>query len=165
MSNFLPDRLGQLVTSLSDDDIKEILYHAIPNMWKKKMVEQGYNYLNGPIHSITEFFETRIENLEKSIPLSVPSRNKKKSKKGSKKRKSVTFRVHTNKFNSRKPSTNKWSMMDGSFLTLCKAEVKIKLPKLNFNAHAFALFQVTIYAQAAFPKRNVCLIKDEESLQ
>ena len=36
---FPPDRPGQLVTSLPDDDIKEILYHAMPNMWKKKMVE------------------------------------------------------------------------------------------------------------------------------
>ena len=55
------------------------------------MLEQGHNYLDGPIHSMAEFFETRIENLEKSIPLSVPSRNKKKFKEGSKKRKSATF--------------------------------------------------------------------------
>ena len=41
---FLSDRLGQLVTSFPDDDIKTILYHAMPNSWKKKMVEQGYNY-------------------------------------------------------------------------------------------------------------------------
>ena len=41
---FPPDRPGQLVTSLSDDDIKEILYQAMPNMWKKITVEQGYNY-------------------------------------------------------------------------------------------------------------------------
>ena len=55
------------------------------------MVEQGYNYLDGPIHSMAKFFETRIENLEKSIPPSVPSRNNKRNKKGSKKRKLVTF--------------------------------------------------------------------------
>ena len=40
---------------------------------------------------MSEFFELRIENLEKSIPPCVPSRNRKKSKKGSKKRKGVTF--------------------------------------------------------------------------
>ena len=34
-------------------------------MWQKNMVEQGYNYLDGPIHSMAEFFETRIKNLEK----------------------------------------------------------------------------------------------------
>ena len=33
---FLPDCPGQLVTSLPDDDIKEILYQAMPNMWKRK---------------------------------------------------------------------------------------------------------------------------------
>ena len=82
---------GQLVTSLPGDDIKEILYHTMPNMWKKKMVERGYNYLDDPIHSMAVFFETRIENLEKSIPPSDPSRNKKKSKKGSNQRQLVTF--------------------------------------------------------------------------
>ena len=35
---FPPDCAGQLVTSLPDDDIKEILYHAMSNMWKKKLV-------------------------------------------------------------------------------------------------------------------------------
>ena len=58
----------------------------MPNTWKKKMIEQGYNYLDGPIHAMAEFFETRIENLEKSIPPSVPSRNGKKFKKASKKK-------------------------------------------------------------------------------
>ena len=85
-----PDNSGQLVASLPDDNIKEILHHAMPNMWEKKMVEEGYNYLDSPIHSMTEFFEIMIENLEKSIPLSVPSRNNKKSKKGPKKKKFVT---------------------------------------------------------------------------
>ena len=45
----------------------------------KKMVEQGYNYLDGPIDSMVVFFDTRIEHLETLIPPSVPSRNKKKS--------------------------------------------------------------------------------------
>ena len=81
MPYFPPDCLGQLVTSLPNDDIKEILYYALPNTWRKKMVEQGYNYLDGLIHSMAEFFETRIEILEKSIPPSVFSRNKRKSKK------------------------------------------------------------------------------------
>ena len=33
---FPPDRPGQLVASLPEDNIKEILYHAMPNTWKKK---------------------------------------------------------------------------------------------------------------------------------
>ena len=36
----------------------------MPNMWKKKLVEQGFNYLYGPIHTMAEFFKTRIGNLE-----------------------------------------------------------------------------------------------------
>ena len=60
-----PDCPGQLVTSLADDDIKEILYHVMPNTWKKKMEEQGYSYLDGHIDSMAGFFETRIENLKK----------------------------------------------------------------------------------------------------
>ena len=56
------------------------------------MIEQGYNYLDGLIHCMAEFFETRIGNLEKSIPPSVLSRNRKKSKKGPTNNKSLPFR-------------------------------------------------------------------------
>ena len=59
----------------------------------KKMVEQGYNYLDSPIRSMVDFFETRIENLEKSIPPSSPSRNNGKSEKESKKKKAVTLTI------------------------------------------------------------------------
>ena len=72
---FSPYLPGQLVIPLPDDDVKEILYHNMPNTREKKMVEQGYNYLDGSIHSMVEFFETRIENLEKSILPSVLSKN------------------------------------------------------------------------------------------
>ena len=89
---FLPDRPGQIVASLPNDDNKEILYHTMPITWETKMLEQGYNYLDDPIHAIAEFFETRIKNLEIWIPASAPSRSKKKSKRGSKKRRVVTFK-------------------------------------------------------------------------
>ena len=78
----LPGRPGQLLKSLPVDDIKEILYNAMP-------VGQGYNYLDGPIQNMAEIFEIKIKNLEKSIPPSVPSRNRKENKKESKKRKVV----------------------------------------------------------------------------
>ena len=51
--------------------------------------------------------------------------------------------VCTNKCNTSKTSTNKWSSITGSFSTLCEAEVKIKLSELNFTAHVFAPFHVT----------------------
>ena len=53
---FLSDFLGQLVKPPPDDEINKILCHAMPNTTKKNMVEQGYNYLDGPIHSMAEFF-------------------------------------------------------------------------------------------------------------
>ena len=50
--------------------------------------------------------------------------------------------VPTNKLYTRKTSANKWSTMTGSLLMTCKAEVKIKLPELNFTAHIFASLHV-----------------------
>ena len=51
--------------------------------------------------------------------------------------------VRTNKFNTRKTAANEWSIIAGSYLTSCKAEVKIKLPELNFTAHISASFHIT----------------------
>ena len=51
--------------------------------------------------------------------------------------------VCTNKFNTGTTSANKWSTMAGSFLTCYEAEVKLKLPELNFTTHIFAPFHVT----------------------
>ena len=50
LAYFPPDCLGQSVNALSEDKVKEILYHAMPNTWKKKMMEQGYSYLDSDIH-------------------------------------------------------------------------------------------------------------------
>ena len=86
---FLPDRPGQLVTSLTDDNVKAILYHSMRNMWKMKMVQYRNNFLDGPTHSMTELSESRIVNLEQSIPPRVPPSNK-KNKEGSKKKKALT---------------------------------------------------------------------------
>ena len=88
---FLLDCTGQLVTSLPDDGIKEILYHAIPNTWKKKMAEQGYNLLDGPIHSMAEFFEITIENLEKSTHQVFLQETTNKTKKRIQENKSSSF--------------------------------------------------------------------------
>ena len=51
--------------------------------------------------------------------------------------------VRTNKFNTRKTSANKWSTMAALFLTWYEAEVKVKLPELNFTGHIFAPFHIT----------------------
>ena len=51
--------------------------------------------------------------------------------------------VQTNKYNTRKTNKNKWFTVAGSFSMPCHAEVKIKLPKLNFTALIFAPFHLT----------------------
>ena len=67
--------------------------------------------------------------------------------------------VRTKKFNTRKNSANKWSMMAGSFLTSYKAEVKIELPELKVVAHIFVPFHVNSQ------KSNNNIIFGQELLQ
>ena len=61
---FPPLRTGQMVTALPDDEVKEILYHAIPNSWREKFTEQRYNYLDRSIQKMSGFFETRTLRLQ-----------------------------------------------------------------------------------------------------
>ena len=57
-----------MVTAMPNDEVKEILYHTMPNLWRKKMTKQGYNYLDRSIQEMSVFFETRVENLESPAP-------------------------------------------------------------------------------------------------
>ena len=61
---FPNDYSDQQVPPLSEDKVKEIIYHTMPNLWKKKMVEQCYNYLDGSIQNTSDLFKTSIMNLE-----------------------------------------------------------------------------------------------------
>ena len=89
---FPSDCVGQMVTVLPDDEVKEILYHAMPNSWRKIMTKQGYKYLASSIQEISGFFETRVENLETpEPPAAVRSLTRKKQKKHSKKKKADSF--------------------------------------------------------------------------
>ena len=76
---FPPETEGQESSKLSDDDMKDILYHAMPNSWKQNMTEQGYNYIAQTLTEMTEIFEIRIENLE--TPVETKKFNKGKGKK------------------------------------------------------------------------------------
>ena len=79
------DTPGQGTKSLSTDEIIDIIYRFMPTMWKNKTIEHGFNYANSVVDKITDFFETRVENLEpreKKKNCSV-SYKKKKDKKGS----------------------------------------------------------------------------------
>ena len=42
----------------------DIISHSIPNTWKNKMIEQGFNLTNSIVKEMTYFFETMVKNLE-----------------------------------------------------------------------------------------------------
>ena len=54
---FPPDYIGQMVTALPDDEVKEFLYYVMPNSWRKKMTEQGYDYLDRSIQEMSGFLK------------------------------------------------------------------------------------------------------------
>ena len=88
-----------MATALANDDVKEILYFAMPNTWRKKIIKQGYNYLDKSIQEISDFFKTRVENLETPAaapsPPAVRSISREKKKKVSKKGKLQFIRILT----------------------------------------------------------------------
>ena len=109
LSYFPPDCVGQMFTALPHDEVKQILYHAMPNWWRKKLTKEGYNYLDRSIQEMSGFFETMVENLETPVPPpAVRSLTRKKKKKKSQKQKAVSFE-HSNKDSSddEKPSNRK----------------------------------------------------------
>ena len=63
LGEFPSDTEGQTVTSLPADEIMDTIYHSMPTIWKNKMIEQGFNYADSIIKEMTDFFQTRIENL------------------------------------------------------------------------------------------------------
>ena len=64
LEEFPPDTEGQETVPLSADEIMDIIYHPMPTMWKNKMIEQGFNYADFAIKEMTDFFETKVENLK-----------------------------------------------------------------------------------------------------
>ena len=62
----------------------------MPNFWRKKMTEQGYNNLDRSIQEMSGFYETRVENLETPAP-PPPVRSLTRKKKNSKNPKAVSF--------------------------------------------------------------------------
>ena len=53
-----------MVTALPDDEGREIFYHAMLNLWKKKMASQEYNNQDRSIQEISGFYEIQVESLE-----------------------------------------------------------------------------------------------------
>ena len=98
-----------MVTALPDDEVKEILYHTMPYLQRKKITKQGYNCLERSIQEMPGFLETRVENLETPAPPSaVRSLPKKKKKKNtSKKRKATSFEDSDNDSSDNEKKTSK----------------------------------------------------------
>ena len=95
LNNSLPyfslDSVGQIVTA------REILYNAMPNLLKKKMTKQRYNYVDMSFQEMSGFIETMVENIETpALPAAVRSLTRKKKKKNSKKRKRPMLKTKIN---------------------------------------------------------------------
>ena len=86
LTYFPPDTPTQEVGKMSIDELKEILYHAMPNSWQKKMTEQGFNYIAYRLDQICDFFQTRCENLESQAETSSDKKKKSSGKKKGKKK-------------------------------------------------------------------------------
>ena len=78
LEEFSPDTEGRETAPLPADEIMDIIYHSMPNTWKNKMIGQGFNYADSTIKEMTDFFDTRVENLE-------PKEDRKKSSAAAKK--------------------------------------------------------------------------------
>ena len=78
LEKFLPDTEGQETATLPADEIMDIIYHSMLTKWEKKMIKQGFNYADFIIKEMTDFFETRVVNME-------PKEEKKKSSAATKK--------------------------------------------------------------------------------
>ena len=111
LTYFPPDTEGQVVDKLPLDDVKEILYHAMPNSWKKEMTKQGYNYISHSLDKICEFFQTRCENLES--PVETATTKKKKSSKKKKVKISETSDYSSAESETEAPSKKKHCLLHG----------------------------------------------------
>ena len=67
LAEFPPDTEGQETASLSRDKIIGMIYHFMLATWKNNMIQQDFNYTNSTVKVVTDFFETRVENLEPNM--------------------------------------------------------------------------------------------------
>ena len=61
LDKFPIDVEGVMGTKLPDDESKEIIYHVIPNSWRKQMTLQCFNNLTENIVEMVRFCEQRLE--------------------------------------------------------------------------------------------------------
>ena len=78
LDEFPPNTEGQETAPLPTGEVMDIIYHSMASTWKNKMIEQGFNYVDSTVKKMSDFFETRVVNLE-------PKGGKKKSSADTKK--------------------------------------------------------------------------------
>ena len=124
LEEFPPDTEGQETAPLPADEIMDIIYHSMPTTWKYKIIETGFDYVDSIVKEMTDFFETRLENLEPKES-SVATR-KSKDKKSTKKRKQADSNssiVESIKEFSVEPKTvKKYCILNGKCSHLCYGE-------------------------------------------
>ena len=64
LEDFTQNTLRQEIEPLPVDEIIDIIYHSMPNKWKNKMIEQGFNHTYYNVKEMKDIFETRVKNLE-----------------------------------------------------------------------------------------------------
>ena len=87
IAEFPSDIERQETTSLLAYEITDVIYHSMSSIWKNKMIEQGFNYIDSTIKKRTVFCATRVENLEPKEDYSSTVAEKTEDKKSTKKRK------------------------------------------------------------------------------
>ena len=86
LEEFPPDTEGRETESLPTHEIMGSIYHSMPTAWENKMIEHGFNNVDSTLKEMTDFIETRVENLEpkeekkKSSAATKKSKNKKSTK-------------------------------------------------------------------------------------
>ena len=86
-TKFSSDTEGQETVPLPADEIMDIIYHSMPTIWKNKMIEQSFNYVDCTVKEMSDLFETRVENLKPKVYKKSSAAAKKTNKKSLKKRK------------------------------------------------------------------------------
>ena len=64
LKEFPPDIEGQETAPLPADEIMDIIHHYMPTTWKNKMIEEVFNNVDSTVKEMSDFFESRVENLE-----------------------------------------------------------------------------------------------------
>ena len=65
---FPAEALNVQAASLGEDEVKDIIFRALPHSWKKQMTLQGFNYPTQDIVEMVRFSE-RIESMEQESEL------------------------------------------------------------------------------------------------